>query len=446
MAIEPPPGAPAGWGTPVSSHPTAYAAQVPRSWAPAGVWRRIGAGALDLTLIVVAAFVVMAATAPVLGPAPPSGVEPSPTDLLIITLAMAVILFGPPLYLALGWRSGATVGMRAAGLWVVDARTGDRPSLEQVLLRLVGSFYSLLPLGAGLIAAAGRPDRRGWQDRMSGTAVVHGRPVVPAWAWDGRQWVWSLPTAVVSSAPVPTERQLPPSRPPRSAWTWTDVVPLLVLFLPAAWLGQLAVVVALHVVRVGHGHPAAISLLLDVVAYGVDLALIWVFLGLRRHARLADLGLRLPHWTWLLAALPAVLCSWAAEGVLGAIGRALLPASPGSQCAAIQSDYHSALVLGLIGVAVVAPVVEEILFRGVVFGWLRGRMPAVAAAVISAALFSLAHLGWMDWALLLPVFGIGLVLAGLYHHSRSLWPGILVHASVNTAATLFILLAPPGHC
>jgi membrane protease YdiL (CAAX protease family)/uncharacterized RDD family membrane protein YckC len=432
---------------PVSSHPTAYTTQVPRSWAPAGVWRRIGAGALDLALIAVAAFVVMGVMGSAVGPAPPSGIEPSPTDLLIITLAMAVILLGPPVYLALCWRSGATVGMRAAGLWVIDARTGDRPSLEQVLLRLVGTFYSLLPFGAGLIAAAGRPDRRGWQDRMSGTAVVHGRPVVPAWAWDGWQWVWSLPTAVVSSAPVPTDRQVPPpSRPPRSAWTWTDVVPLLVLFLPAAWLGQLAVVVALHVVRVGHGHPAAISLLLDVVAYGVDLALIWVFLGLRRHARLADLGLRLPHWPWLLAALPAVLCSWAAEGVLGAIGRALLPASPGSQCAAIQSDYHSALVLGLIGVAVVAPVVEEILFRGVVFGWLRGRMPAVAAGVISAALFSLAHLGWMDWALLLPVFGIGLVLAGLYHHSRSLWPGILVHASINTAATLFILLAPPGHC
>jgi membrane protease YdiL (CAAX protease family) len=89
-------------------------------------------------------------------------------------------------------------------------------------------------------------------------------------------------------------------------------------------------------------------------------------------------------------------------------------------------------------------VVEEILFRGVVFGWLRGRMPAAAAAVISAALFSLAHLGWMDWSLLLPVFGIGLVLAGLYHQSRSLWPGILVHASINTAATLVILLAP--HC
>jgi membrane protease YdiL (CAAX protease family) len=32
------------------------------------------------------------------------------------------------------------------------------------------------------------------------------------------------------------------------------------------------------------------------------------------------------------------------------------------------------------------------------------------------------------------------VLATLYHYSRSLWPGILVHSSINTVATLVVLL------
>jgi membrane protease YdiL (CAAX protease family) len=146
-----------------------------------------------------------------------------------------------------------------------------------------------------------------------------------------------------------------------------------------------------------------------------------------------------------LAVLPALFAAWTVEGVLGKLGSAFLPTSPHNQCHAIQSDYGSALALGLLGVAVMAPVVEEILFRGVLFGWLRGRIPVPAAIVLSAAIFSLAHLGWMEWSLLLPIFGIGCLLAGLYHYSRSLWPGILVHASINAVATLVVVLGGT-HC
>lgn len=447
MSVPPPPGWPTSWGPPGPSPlPAPADAPLPSTWIPAGVWRRIGGGALDFVIVFAGVLVASAAFGAVLGPAPPNGAPLPNGDAIAAALMVAAIILGPALYLGLGWWNGATVGMRAAGLRIVDARSGDALTVEQVLLRLVGSFYGMLPLGAGLIAAALRRDRRGWQDRLSDTAIVHGRPVLAGWAWNGAQWVWSLPTTGASTAPVPTGRRpSPPPGPRRSVWTWTDVVPLLVLFLPAAYLGQLVVVVALHVVRVGHGHPPAISLLLDVVAYGVDLALVAVFLGLRRHARLADLGLVRPRWPWLLAALPAVLCAWMAEGILGSIGHAILPASPQNQCISIQSDFHSALLFGLIGVAAVAPVVEEILFRGVVFGWLRGRMPVPAAVVVSAALFALAHLGWMEWSLILPVFGIGVVLATLYHYSRSLWPGIVVHGLINTAATLVILLGHT-HC
>jgi membrane protease YdiL (CAAX protease family) len=228
-------------------------------------------------------------------------------------------------------------------------------------------------------------------------------------------------------------------------WTWTDVLPLVILFFPAALLSQLVVVVALRAVRIGHGHPGTISLLLEAAAYAADLGLVWLFVGVRRQARLPDLGLRLPHWPWLLTALPALLVAWTVEGVLGELGSAFLPTSPNNQCHAIQSEYGSALALGLLGVALMAPVVEEILFRGVLFGWLRGRVPVPAAIVISAAIFSLAHFGWKEWSLLLPIFGIGCVLAILYHYSRSLWPGILVHASINTVATLVVVLGRT-HC
>jgi membrane protease YdiL (CAAX protease family) len=412
-------------------------------WAPAGFWRRTAAALID---VVGGGLLLFFSAGMLASLARPAHQRPlSSSDLILASIVAAMLFLGPLAYALIYWRDSATLGMRALGLRLVDGCTGDLPSTEQVVLRMAGTFYCALPVGLGFLSVAVAADRRGWHDRLSGTTVVRARSLSHEWVWNGSEWVW-MPAAVASTVPVPTWRRTPSAPPaPRSSWTWTDVLPLVVLFAPAALLSQLVVVVALHVVRIGHGHPAAISLLFDAAAYAANLSLVWLFVGVRRHARLRDLGLRLPHWPWLLAVLPALFAAWTVEGVLGKLGSAFLPTSPHNQCHAIQSDYGSALALGLLGVAVMAPVVEEILFRGVLFGWLRGRIPVPAAIVLSAAIFSLAHLGWMEWSLLLPIFGIGCLLAGLYHYSRSLWPGILVHASINAVATLVVVLGGT-HC
>jgi membrane protease YdiL (CAAX protease family) len=233
--------------------------------------------------------------------------------------------------------------------------------------------------------------------------------------------------------------------PERTRWTWTDVVPIAVLQLPVALVGEIAVVRATRAVGISHVDSSVGSLILDVVAYGLVAGLIWLFLGLRRHVSLRELGLRPVRWRWLTAAIPALLVAYAAEAVAGELGDAFLPSSPQTQCHDIQSSYGSNIALALVGVAVVAPVVEEVLFRGVVFGWMRGRVALPVAVLGSAAVFALAHILYMQWTLLPPVFAIGCVLALLYNYSRSLWPGIAVHASINTVATLALLLGTV-HC
>jgi membrane protease YdiL (CAAX protease family) len=215
-----------------------------------------------------------------------------------------------------------------------------------------------------------------------------------------------------------------------------------VLLTPAAILSQGLVIAALHVAPIGHGHPVAISLALDAAAYGANLGLVGLFLGVRRGARFRDVGLALPRWPWLLAALPVVILAYAVERPLGELGSALLPSTPNNQCLAIHTGYGSALALGLIEVGLLAPVAEEIFFRGVLFGWLRGRVPVAVAVVLSAAAFSVGHLDWMQWSILLPTFGAGCVLAVLYHYSRSLWPCIVVHGLSNTIVILVVVL---GH-
>ena len=85
----------------------------------------------------------------------------------------------------------------------------------------------------------------------------------------------------------------------------------------------------------------------------------------------------------------------------------------------------------LIGGAIIAPVVEEIFFRGFIFGGLRTRYSFPIAAVISALLFGLLHL---QWTAILPITLLGLIFAFLYERSGSIWPGILMHFLTNACS------------
>ncbi|HLF72932.1 MAG TPA: type II CAAX endopeptidase family protein [Anaerolineales bacterium] len=84
----------------------------------------------------------------------------------------------------------------------------------------------------------------------------------------------------------------------------------------------------------------------------------------------------------------------------------------------------------LVGV-LFAPFVEEIFFRGFLFQGFRQRYGWVRAALLSSAIFAVAHL---DPVSLIPTFILGLVLAFLYQRANSLWPGIILHLLVNGAS------------
>ena len=73
------------------------------------------------------------------------------------------------------------------------------------------------------------------------------------------------------------------------------------------------------------------------------------------------------------------------------------------------------------------PFAEELLFRGVLYGWLR-RWGVVAATAVSAVVFGLFHLAPV---LLVPTVLIGVVNALLYERSGSIWPAVVAHAANN---------------
>lgn len=79
-------------------------------------------------------------------------------------------------------------------------------------------------------------------------------------------------------------------------------------------------------------------------------------------------------------------------------------------------------------VCLLAPVVEEMLFRGIILRSFLHQYPSRPAIAGSAFIFGLAHLNLYQFV---TAFLFGLVAGWLYERSRSLWPPILLHAACN---------------
>jgi uncharacterized protein len=89
-------------------------------------------------------------------------------------------------------------------------------------------------------------------------------------------------------------------------------------------------------------------------------------------------------------------------------------------------------IVPLLFSCVAAPVLEEMLFRGVILrGFLR-QYSRTFAILWSATLFGIAHLNLYQMATALV---LGIVAGWLYERCRSLWPCILLHAAYNGFVT-----------
>jgi uncharacterized protein len=109
----------------------------------------------------------------------------------------------------------------------------------------------------------------------------------------------------------------------------------------------------------------------------------------------------------------------------------------------LVGERHT-VVLVFAGIGVlVAPVVEELFFRGVLLRSFRSRLgpaPAIAAQAIVFGMFHFAlRYGWGNIGLVLSISALGAVFGVAAHQTRRLAPGMVAHAIVNTVAFIAIL-------
>jgi membrane protease YdiL (CAAX protease family) len=89
------------------------------------------------------------------------------------------------------------------------------------------------------------------------------------------------------------------------------------------------------------------------------------------------------------------------------------------------------LIVGAVVVIAVAPVCEELFFRGILFTVLRQRLPLWPAAIIDGVLFGFVH----GSLVIVPVLAcLGIVFCYVYERTGSLFPTIALHSLNNTIA------------
>jgi membrane protease YdiL (CAAX protease family) len=97
-----------------------------------------------------------------------------------------------------------------------------------------------------------------------------------------------------------------------------------------------------------------------------------------------------------------------------------------------EPRHAAAFAANFFVIAGIAPVVEELLFRGIGFHLL-ARFGQVAAIVASGIAFGLYH-GLVNALPILALFGIA--LGWLRARTNSVYPGMLVHAAFNAVALI----------
>lgn len=194
---------------------------------------------------------------------------------------------------------------------------------------------------------------------------------------------------------------------------------------------------------------------LAAVIYLVTLVLVigvpwWTF---HRRTSRREIGLmRLVSWKDIALALGGVIIYLILSGTFAALAQHI-PGFPSTQAQDVGFGHmvkRYEYILAFLTLVVVAPLAEETLFRGYLYGKIRKRAPFIVTMLLVSLVFASLHLPGVNssghfqwqWNVALDVFALSLVLTSLREVTENIWAGVLVHMIKNGIAFYILFLAP----
>ncbi len=223
------------------------------------------------------------------------------------------------------------------------------------------------------------------------------------------------------------------NEPPRWPWGFGFAAFIVALLITFLLVGILAAALD---VDPGGKQPASFTVAATAIQDTALVATAVFFAAMVARPRAWHFGLRRTAF-W-----PAV--GWAALGLVAfylfaAIYGAIV--QPDAEQEITESLGADQGTLGLIVagcvVMILAPLAEEVFFRGFFYASLRTKFGIAAAALVNGVVFGLVHFGFesVDQLLILPpLMVLGVILCLVYEKTGSLWPAVGMHAFNNAVA------------
>lgn len=162
----------------------------------------------------------------------------------------------------------------------------------------------------------------------------------------------------------------------------------------------------------------------------------WGAFGFTRRPRISDVGYA------LLAGAVYIVLLTVATAITAALLHVDVDQKQQIGFETVVSDIDR--ILAFISLVILPPIVEEILFRGVLFGSFRKRLAFTWATMFTSLLFAFPHLLQGDQSLLwigaIDTFVLSVALCYLREHTGSLWASIFLHAMKNSIAYVYLFI------
>lgn len=252
----------------------------------------------------------------------------------------------------------------------------------------------------------------------------------------------SAPQGVAAAAPV-VDIDIPPD----PAWSGLDVLRLTVLAVVALFVGVFTVLFAAHFWIHQHASLASLARIPLVIVGGQALAyllvLAYMYVLVARERRRPDF-LAAIHWNW--PPFPAV---YVLVGFLLSLALQLLASRlPIPKNLPIDTFFRTpaeAWVLTIFGITL-APLMEELFFRGFLYPVLARGIGLPAAVFFTALAFALLHGSQLmfSWGPVLVIFLVGMVLTMVRARTNSVAAGFLIHVAYNGTISALMFFATDG--
>ncbi|WP_260763907.1 CPBP family intramembrane glutamic endopeptidase [Candidatus Mycosynbacter amalyticus] len=234
-----------------------------------------------------------------------------------------------------------------------------------------------------------------------------------------------------------------------AGWTVVSFVFAQLFVLAVLWVGAklgLTLPFVLNETVLQTTVSIVVYLVTIVTAVGVP----WKLLGQRLSWGDVGLAQQLPRWRDIGLAPVAFVAALVVTGIAMYVASLVIPGvdlETKQQVGFENITQRYEMLLAFFTLVVLAPICEEFLFRGYLYGRVRKYYSALWAVVLTSLVFGLMHVyagpGMpLQWNVMIATTVLALFIGALREYTGSIWAGILVHMLKNGVAFFALFIAP----